>query len=139
MVKKENIEDIIALTPMQEGMLFHYLRDPESDLYFEQLLLEISGEIDIETFEKAWHFVIETHEMLRTVFRWENVKNPVQIVLKKQPFKPRYYDFSKEVDTGEKTAGIKAQDRLEKFDLQRVPFRVTLKGTRCKSNFSSLS
>jgi hypothetical protein len=43
---KKNIEDILSLTSMQEGMLFHYLKEPKSDHYFEQLSLEISGEID---------------------------------------------------------------------------------------------
>ncbi|HLP57950.1 MAG TPA: condensation domain-containing protein, partial [Candidatus Deferrimicrobium sp.] len=74
------IENIIALTSLQEGMLFHYLQVPQSQLYFEQLSLEISGEIDVSHFEKAWQVVIETNEMLRTVFRWEKVENPVQIV-----------------------------------------------------------
>ena len=72
-LNKKNIEDIFGLTPMQEGMLFHYLKDPDNDHYFEQLSLEISGEIDPEIFEKTWNFVIESNEMLRTVFRWENV------------------------------------------------------------------
>ncbi|HLP58633.1 MAG TPA: hypothetical protein VK186_07385 [Candidatus Deferrimicrobium sp.] len=40
------IENILALTAMQEGMLFHYLRDPQSENYFEQLSLGISGAID---------------------------------------------------------------------------------------------
>ena len=45
---KKNIENIAALTPLQEGMLFHYLKDPKNDIYFEQLSLDISGEIDME-------------------------------------------------------------------------------------------
>jgi len=28
---KKNIEDILPLTPMQEGMLFHYLKDRAGD------------------------------------------------------------------------------------------------------------
>ena len=47
---KQDIENILALTPLQEGMLFHYLQDPRSGLYFEQLSLEISGEIDVQLF-----------------------------------------------------------------------------------------
>lgn len=31
----KDIEDIVALTPLQEGMLFYYLKDPENDHYFE--------------------------------------------------------------------------------------------------------
>ncbi|UCH96724.1 MAG: amino acid adenylation domain-containing protein, partial [Candidatus Aminicenantes bacterium] len=92
---KKNIEDILALTPMQKGMLFHYLKDPGTSYYFEQISLEISGKIDVNIFEKAWNFVIETNEMLRTVFRWEKVENLIQIILKEHKLQPRYYDFSK--------------------------------------------
>ncbi|MCU0289934.1 MAG: condensation domain-containing protein, partial [Acidobacteria bacterium] len=70
------IENILTLTPLQEGMLFHYLKDSRNDLHFEQLNLEISGSIDVDLFEKAWNVVIQSNEMLRTVFRWEKVEKP---------------------------------------------------------------
>ncbi len=35
-----NIDDIYPLTPMQEGMLFHTLYDPNSGQYFEQFSLK---------------------------------------------------------------------------------------------------
>jgi iturin family lipopeptide synthetase B len=109
---EKNIEDLLALTPMQEGMLFHYLKNPGNNNYFEQLILEISGKIEVEIFEKAWNFVIGTNEMLRTVFRWRQVKKPVQLVLKVHNFKVNYKEA--------------AAEREEPFDLQEVPFRVTL-------------
>ena len=86
---KKNIEDVLPLTPMQEGMLFHYLKDPGSDIYFEQLSLEIAGQIDLEHFEQEWNFVIETNEMLRAVFRWEKIEHPIQIILKKHQLQPK--------------------------------------------------
>ncbi len=139
-VDKKNIEDILALTPMQEGMLFHYLKAPDNYHYFEQLSLDISGEINKNFFVQAWNFVIQTNEMLRTVFRWEKIKKPVQIILKHHPLKPKYYDFSEiKKKTGKSKnenesksekkkwiEEIKAKDRNEKFDLSDVPFRVTL-------------
>jgi polyketide synthase PksJ len=125
---KKNIEDIFALTPTQEGMLFHYLQDPGSDFYFEQLSLEISAEIKPESFEKAWDFVVETNEMLRATFRWENVENPIQIILKTHRCSIIFYDLSAENSSRKKTAleEIKAKDRRNGFDLNQVPFRVTL-------------
>jgi acyl-CoA synthetase (AMP-forming)/AMP-acid ligase II len=113
---------------MQEGMLFHFLKEPGSDLYIEQLSLDISGEIDVELFEKAWNFVIQINEMLRTVYRWENVENPVQIILKEHKLHLKYYDFSrKDIDEKQKwLEKIKVKDRKEKFDMREVPFRVTL-------------
>ena len=91
---RKDIEDIIALTPTQEGMLFHYLKEPQSDAYFEQLCLVIRGDVDIKKFEEAWNHVIRTNEMLRTVFRWEKLEKPVQIILKEHQLQLNYYDFS---------------------------------------------
>ncbi len=125
---KKDIEDILALTPVQEGMLFHYLKDSGRDYYFEQLSLKISGEIDIKCFEQAWNFVIQTNEMLRAVFRYETVENPVQMVLKEHRLEPKYYDFSNKrtEKKQELREEIKTKDRQETFDLRHVPFRVTL-------------
>jgi amino acid adenylation domain-containing protein len=127
-VEKKNIEDILALTPMQEGMLYHYLESLESDYYFEQLSLEISGEIHPRVFEQAWNFVIETNEMLRAVFQWEKIETPIQIILKENKLHPAYYDLSG-LDAEEKKKKlekIKSEDRAKKFDLREVPFRVIL-------------
>ncbi|MCU0286257.1 MAG: condensation domain-containing protein, partial [Acidobacteria bacterium] len=125
---KENFDDILSLTPMQEGMLFHYLGNPESDLYFEQLSLVIAGKIHQEIFEKAWNGVIKSNEMLRTVFRWENVPQPVQIILKEHRFQPGYYDLSPHQanEALKYLEELKINDRKTSFDLHHVPFRVTL-------------
>ncbi|NIO80385.1 MAG: amino acid adenylation domain-containing protein, partial [Candidatus Aminicenantes bacterium] len=125
---KKDIEDIAALTPMQEGMLYNYLKSPESDYYFEQLSLDISGEINVEAFEGAWNFVVEINEMLRTVFRWEGIERPVQIILKQHTLQPTYYDFSgKElIEAKKQLEEVKTKDRKETFALNQVPFRVTL-------------
>ena len=124
----KRIENILALAPVQEGILFHYLKNPGSEYYFEQLSLEISGEIDVRHFEKAWNTVIATNEMLRTVFRWEKLEKPSQIVLKEHKCKVIFYDLSGKDDRQKKTAleEIKKKDRRETFDLHQVPFRIIL-------------
>jgi len=127
-IDKRNTADVLALTPLQEGMLFYYLKYPATDLYNEQLTLEISGDIDVIIFEKAWNRVVETNEMLRTVFRWEKMKHPLQMVLKKYHLKPICHDLSG-IKTGKKNKlveEIKINDRKKTFDLRGVPFRVTL-------------
>jgi len=125
---KKNIEDIIALTPMQEGMLFHYLKNPKGDQYVGQLSLDLSGKIDIDCFEKAWNLVIEKNEMLRTVFRWEKAKKPIQVILKYNYLKVCFIDYSDKKGSEKKNLleEIKRKDRMKKFDLHQVPFRVTL-------------
>lgn len=124
----KNIEDILGLTPVQAGMLFHYLEAPGSLNYIEQLSLHISGEIHLEIFKKAWNAVIETNEMLRVIFRWEKLDNPVQVILKPYELQPAYHDVSQH-EAGQKRMRlekIKTKEREHKFDLRDVAFRVTL-------------
>jgi non-ribosomal peptide synthetase component F len=126
--KNKNIGDILALTPMQEGMLFHYLKSPDSARYVEQLRLQLSGEIEPGIFTAAWNTVIENNEMLRATFRWEKVKNPVQVILKDHRVNPGYHDLTA-LPGSEKEkhlAEIRTADREKKFDLRQPPFRVTV-------------
>ncbi|MGD2089761.1 MAG: amino acid adenylation domain-containing protein, partial [Candidatus Aminicenantes bacterium] len=128
----KQVEDIFALTPLQEGILFHYLDNSENnrDIYCEQLILDLGGEVDINVFKKAWNFVVETNEMLRTLFRWEKIENPVQMVLKPYEYKIdlRYYSFPPDATRTKREliTRIKNRDKKERFDLNQVPFRITL-------------
>ncbi len=83
-IQQKDIEDIYPLSPMQEGMLFHALLDKSSHAYFEQTTLEIDGELDIDIFEKSLENIIQKHEVLRTVFVYETLEKPVQVVLRKR-------------------------------------------------------
>ncbi|MGE5343489.1 MAG: amino acid adenylation domain-containing protein [Candidatus Omnitrophota bacterium] len=127
-IEKKDIETILALTSIQEGMLFHYLMNPERENYFEQLCLELYGHIDTNYFERSWNVVIQTNEMLRTVFRWEKVENPVQIILNEYKLQPVYFDLStlSQHAIEEKIQEIKENSRKRPFDLRNVAFRVIL-------------
>ncbi len=127
---KKNIEYISDLTPLQEGILFHYLRETERNLYFVQLALDIEGVIDRDIFQRAWECVIAGNEMLRTVFRWDKLSKPLQIVLKENEGCFKYYDFTDRENQNSKIEKIKSEDYNEGFCLQNTPFRVTL----CKFN-----
>ncbi|MGM7721814.1 amino acid adenylation domain-containing protein [Metabacillus sp. Hm71] len=125
---KQHVEDILSLTPIQEGILFHYLKDTNSEEYFEQLSLEISGAINMSCFTDAWESVIQTNESLRTLFRWEKLKAPVQIVLKQQNLKMEFIDLVQKQETEKQVLleEIRRKDRETGFDLREVPFRITL-------------
>ncbi len=125
-IDKKLVEDMYNLTPMQEGMLFHYLKDPESVGYFEQLALKLSGKVDFIHFKRAWEKLIKDNEVLRTTFRWETTKKPIQIVLKDVECDIRYFECHEELDENEKIQWILKQDKKESFELDEIPFRVKL-------------
>ncbi|MCV3211983.1 amino acid adenylation domain-containing protein [Plectonema radiosum NIES-515] len=81
-IKSKNIDSIYPLSPTQQGMLFHSLYAPESGVYFEQLTLNLQGNINVAAFESAWQKVVDRHSILRTFFVWENRQTPLQVVLK---------------------------------------------------------
>ncbi|MGZ4164749.1 MAG: non-ribosomal peptide synthetase, partial [Tumebacillaceae bacterium] len=123
---RNNVEEIMALSPVQEGILFHYLTNPEQ--YVEQLGMTITGEIDLEHFKQAWATVAQANEMLRTVYRWEGLEHPMQIVLKHLPIPVRQVDCShlSGAELEQAIQLVKEQDRKAHIDLMSEPFRITL-------------
>jgi amino acid adenylation domain-containing protein len=127
-VDRDNVEDILPLTPTQTGLLYHYIREPGGDQYLVQLSLRLRGPVDREKFTQVWTEVVEANELLRVVFRWEEIRPPVQIVLRSSPPAISYLDFSdltcEEQDKA--LAEFKRADRSAGMDLKRVAFRIAL-------------
>ncbi|MBQ4816178.1 non-ribosomal peptide synthetase [Bacillus pumilus] len=80
-MSKQKIQKVYPLTPMQEGMLYHAMLDPNSSSYFTQLELGISGEFDHAVFEKSLNELIQTYDILRTAFVYQQLQKPRQVVL----------------------------------------------------------
>lgn len=81
-MKKDEIEDIFTLSPIQQGMLFHILADAESRMYYEQEVCRLRGGMNLSAFRGAWEILIVRHQMLRTFFAWRDLPHPIQIVKK---------------------------------------------------------
>jgi amino acid adenylation domain-containing protein len=126
-IDKNNLEDILELTPFQEGLLIQYLQN-KSNQYTEQLYLKLTGAIALPLFESVWQTITDNNEVLRSFFRWKAIKKPVMIVLKKHRPKIEYLDLSgPEVDdVNARIDAIRARDIQEDFDLSDVPFRIKL-------------
>lgn len=123
---KENVEDILGLTPMQAGMLFHYLSEPESGVNFNQDCYRLKGIVKVDYLKRAWNYVAETNEMLRTIFRWNKSKLPIQIILKKYDIPFIEYDYSA-LSTEEKQTCLEEmlqKDRRELVNIETKPYRV---------------
>ncbi|MHC5598560.1 MAG: amino acid adenylation domain-containing protein, partial [Nostoc sp.] len=104
----QNLEDIYALSPMQEGMLFESLYAPDSGVYFQQVISTFNGNLDVEYFEKAWQEVVEKHSIFRTGFIWESLSQPIQIVYRQVPLKVETLDWRQ-------LSAIEQQQQLETF------------------------
>ena len=76
------IEDILPLSRLQEGLLFHALYDTQSpDVYTTQLVLGLDGALDEAVLRQAVQALLARHASLRAGFAHTNLDRPVQIVV----------------------------------------------------------
>ncbi|GAB3038737.1 hypothetical protein GCM10027285_23520 [Oleiagrimonas citrea] len=78
-----NVQDIYPLTPLQEGMLFHYMMATDSDPYQVRGQATFESRTHLDDYLAALQFAIDRHDMLRTGIVWEGVSEPVQVVWRK--------------------------------------------------------
>ncbi|MDX2090384.1 MAG: amino acid adenylation domain-containing protein, partial [Kofleriaceae bacterium] len=77
-----NVQDIYGLTPLQEGMLFHHQLAPAQDPYVVEMRFAFSSRGLLDRYLAATQQVIDRHDILRTVFVWDGLKKPAQVVLR---------------------------------------------------------
>ncbi|SDU98306.1 non-ribosomal peptide synthase domain TIGR01720 [Pseudomonas mucidolens] len=73
------IDDVYALSPMQRGMLFHTLYEPQGSSYTNQVRLDVEG-LDPQRFQAAWQATVDARDVLRSSFVWQGLEHPVQVV-----------------------------------------------------------
>lgn len=74
------VQDVYGLTPTQAGMLWASVESEELRRYHEQLVIEMTGDLDPDVMAEAWQAVVDRHDILRTGFHWEEIATPVQVV-----------------------------------------------------------
>ena len=125
----KNIEDLYELSPMQQGMLFHTLYSPESEVYFEQLLCSLSGKLNISLFQQTWQKIVARHPVLRSSFYWSEIEKPLQMVSKQVELPWVIYDWQHKDDQQQQTEleQFLKSDRALGLELEQAPLmRCTL-------------
>lgn len=119
MNKKPEIQKLYPLSRMQEGMLFHTLMGEDSSTYFEQICFMLHGEMDVALLEQSFNLLIARHDIFRTNFVHEKVKQPLQVVFKEKTAKVDFQDITglQEKDKKEFIENFKVKDRERGFDL----------------------
>ena len=118
------IEDVLPLAPLQEGLLFHALYDAQApDIYTVQLDLGLEGALDSAAMAAAVQALVARHASLRARFRHAHLGRPVQIILPQATAPWRCIDLSSLDEAGreERLAAVLAQERAERFDLADAP------------------
>ncbi|WP_244211010.1 condensation domain-containing protein [Amycolatopsis kentuckyensis] len=73
------LTEILPVTPVQQGFLFHRLQ--ETDSYTEQLRLELSGPVDAAALRAAAASALRRHAPLRAAFEVAGLPEPLQVIV----------------------------------------------------------
>ncbi len=117
------VEDVLPLSPLQLGFLFHALHAPEAGAYIQQLLATLDGALDADAFERAWQQAVSRHSVLRTAFVWEGLREPLQVVRRDVHLAIERRDWTAlaAAQVDERTAALVEADRRRGFVLSAAP------------------
>lgn len=121
------VQNIYALTTLQEGMLFHSLLESEDRPYFEQMILEVRGDFDVALFEQSWNHIVERYDVFRTIFVHKNTPTPKQVVLKSKKIEYNYEDIRAIEDKEAFFEAFIKADKARYFEMaKKPPLRVSI-------------
>ncbi|WP_055528758.1 non-ribosomal peptide synthetase, partial [Streptomyces alboniger] len=118
------IADVLPLTPVQEGLYFHAVRDAEGpDPYLVQARFHIGPAIAADTVRAALGALMERHPNLRACFRHERLDRPVQVIphTVAVPWTEADLTGRDAAELESATERLLAEDRTRRFDLARPP------------------
>lgn len=116
----------LPLSFAQQRLWFLEQMQPEAAAYNLPLVLEVSGQLDVEAFRVAMQTIIDRHEVLRTTFRATDGE-PEQLIADDVELDLNIVDLrdSQDVEATAKQAAL--QDATQPFDLSSaLPIRVSL-------------
>ncbi|HEX2295538.1 MAG TPA: amino acid adenylation domain-containing protein, partial [Actinomycetota bacterium] len=120
--ERPGVADAYPLSPMQQGLLFHSLYETAGALYFEQLVLTLTGPLDPDRLARAWQAVAARHPLLAAGVAWEGIPEPVLLVPEHARVEVVQHDWR----GGGDLERFLAEDRARGFDLERSLTRVAL-------------
>ncbi|MFF7646158.1 amino acid adenylation domain-containing protein [Streptomyces canus] len=122
---RSGISDVLPLSPLQEGLLFHaqYDDDQAPDVYAAQQVLELTGAVDPAVVRAAGQALLDRHPNLRACFRRRDTGAPIQIVPTDLELPWAEADLSAYDEDGREAAWQRLldQERVRRFDLARPP------------------
>lgn len=121
--RKELIQRMYPLSPLQFGMLFHNLYEESAFSYLNQSVYHLPSGIDAKLLERSLDYILGNHSVLRTAFFYEAFDVPVQCVYRDVKVPITVFDLSKleEVDRQQRIENLLVEDKKQKFDFRKAP------------------
>ncbi len=130
--ERDRIADILPLTPLQQGLLFHantHGKNQLGELYAVQLDITITGRLEPDRLRAAADTVVGRHPNLAARFLPE-FDEPIQVIPADPELAWQYLELVDGVDAEEQIERLYAAERAAVVDLTEPPaFRIALART----------
>ncbi|MYX99792.1 non-ribosomal peptide synthetase, partial [Streptomyces sp. SID486] len=118
------LEDILPLSPMQEGLLFHSQYEQDgADVYAVQHVFDVEGALDTARLRTAVDALVERHPNLRAGFRQVDSGGTVQLIRRQVTVPWEESDLSAlpRAEADAELARLAAKEHGRRFDLSEPP------------------
>jgi len=116
-----NIQDVYALSPLQEGILFHHLLASEGDPYLLIAQMAFADRERLDRYLGAVQQVVNRHDILRTAFVWEHLSAPAQVVWRQAPLSVTELTLSPVEGPISEQLAQRFNPRRHRIDLSQAP------------------
>ncbi|WP_243716066.1 amino acid adenylation domain-containing protein [Actinomadura darangshiensis] len=117
------LEDILPLSPLQQGLFFHALYDSGRDVYTAQVVFDLRGPLDTGALRAAAATLLRRHANLRAGFRQRKEGTPVQVVHRavRLPWQDEDLSGLPEADRDTRARELADAERARPFDMAKPP------------------
>ncbi|NTG39389.1 non-ribosomal peptide synthetase, partial [Agrobacterium rhizogenes] len=116
-----NIQDIYALSPLQDGILFHHMLADRGDPYLLVGQMTFANRALADRYLDAVQQVVDRHDILRTAFVWEQLSSPAQVVWRQAPLVVMEVELDGQDGPGWEQLERRYGPRQHRIDLTRAP------------------
>ncbi|WP_316573658.1 non-ribosomal peptide synthetase [Nocardia canadensis] len=123
------LAELLPLSPLQEGLLFHAIRDGADDVYALSARVDLHGPLDGARLSAAFDTVVGRHPTMAAAFHYAGLDQPVQAVPRAVGMPWREIDLSRlPLPTARAAADrLEAEATRHRFPVDRSPMlRATL-------------
>ncbi|MGL4962893.1 MAG: condensation domain-containing protein, partial [Inquilinus sp.] len=116
-----NIQDIYALSPLQDGILFHHLLAADGDPYLMVARMRFADRALMDRYIDAVQQVVDRHDILRTAFVWDGLSVPAQVVWRRAPLSVTDLELDPAAGPAVEQLTRRFDPRRYRMDLTRAP------------------
>lgn len=115
------IRDVLPLSPLQEGLLYHAVRDGDDDIYTMTARFDLTGAVDARRLAAAFERMLSRHPNLGAAFDYEDFDQPVQVVPETPRSAWRTVDLRDDPNVEAAAADLESRAGGEPFDIGDPP------------------